>query len=89
MAGLPEGVNKVPRPPTPRGALQGVNSFGNIGYNGPAPPRGHGVHHYHFRLYALDKPMILEPGLDRDSVTASISAHVLDAGELVGTYERE
>ena len=39
------------------GALQGRNSWSSgktIGYRGPAPPPGHGVHHYHFKLYALD-----------------------------------
>ena len=87
--GLPEGVKKVPKPPTPHGALQGVNSFGKTGYNGPAPPRGHGVHHYRFRLYALDAPIALDPGLDRVSVAASISGHILDEGELLGTYERK
>src|SRR5947209_8298188 len=33
-------------------AVQGMNDFGKVGYGGPCPPRGHGVHHYHFRLYA-------------------------------------
>src|SRR5215813_3422064 len=32
---------------------QAVNDFGRIGYGGPCPPRGHGPHHYHFRLLAL------------------------------------
>ena len=30
---------------------QALNDFG--GYGGPCPPRGHGLHHYHFRLLAL------------------------------------
>src|SRR6266545_1804348 len=30
------------------------NDFGHTGYDGPAPPRGHGLHHYHFVLAALD-----------------------------------
>src|SRR3990167_3663950 len=29
------------------------NSWGNITYQGPCPPKGL-AHHYHFRLYALD-----------------------------------
>src|SRR3546814_9819146 len=33
---------------------QGANDFGNPGYDGPQPPEGHGTHHYHFRLAALD-----------------------------------
>lgn len=32
----------------------GVNDFGDAHYDGPQPPKGHGVHHYHFRLAALD-----------------------------------
>jgi Raf kinase inhibitor-like YbhB/YbcL family protein len=36
---------------TPTGATQGQNSAGKIGYVGPAPPLGHGTHHYHFKLF--------------------------------------
>jgi len=42
-------------------AAQGLNDFGKPGYGGPCPPRGHGVHHYHFRLYALDAELKLAP----------------------------
>ncbi len=31
-----------------------TNDFGKPGYGGPCPPRGHGPHHYHFKLFALD-----------------------------------
>jgi Raf kinase inhibitor-like YbhB/YbcL family protein len=40
------------------GALQGKNDFGNLGYGGPAPPRGK-PHRYFFKLYALDAPLSL------------------------------
>ena len=33
--------------------------------SGPAPPPGHGTHHYRFTLYALDAELDLEPGLDK------------------------
>src|SRR6478735_4847703 len=29
------------------------NDFGKPGYGGPCPPKGHGPHHYHFKLFAL------------------------------------
>ena len=36
-----------------RGFKQAINDFQRPGYGGPCPPRGHGPHHYHFRLLAL------------------------------------
>jgi hypothetical protein len=73
----------------PAGALQGKNSWPKgIGYRGPAPPKGHGLHHYYFRLYALDVPLNLEPGADKATVVKAMSGHILADGELVGTYQR-
>jgi Raf kinase inhibitor-like YbhB/YbcL family protein len=87
---LAEGIPRQPRPPTPPGALQGANTWDkdNIGYRGPMPPPGHGVHHYHFALYALDKPLELKPGLDKTALLAAMSGHILAQGEIVGTYQR-
>jgi Raf kinase inhibitor-like YbhB/YbcL family protein len=73
---------------SPAGAMQGRNSFGEIGYGGPMPPEGHGVHHYHFRIFGLDQPLSLDPGLARAAVDEAMKGHVLDAGVLVGTYSR-
>ena len=89
VAGLPEGVATSERLAAPAGALQGRNSFRKTGYGGPAPPKGHGVHHYHFRLYALDQPLNLQGGLDKKGLLAAMKGHVLGEGELVGTYERK
>jgi Raf kinase inhibitor-like YbhB/YbcL family protein len=85
---LPEGVPPSPTLTTPPGALQGKNSWGTGGYRGPAPPRGHGVHHYHFRLYALDAPVRAEKGLDKRGLLSAMQGHILAQAELVGTYER-
>ncbi len=87
--GLTEGIPADERlSSSPVGALQGENSWGAVGYRGPAPPKGHGVHHYHFKLYALDAELPLEPGLDKKSLLEAMSGHVLAEGELVGTYQR-
>jgi Raf kinase inhibitor-like YbhB/YbcL family protein len=85
---LPGRVPQQAKLKAPPGALQGKNSFGKIGYGGPAPPPGHGTHHYHFRLYALDEPLEVREGLDKDALLAAMSDHVLDEGDLVGTYRR-
>jgi Raf kinase inhibitor-like YbhB/YbcL family protein len=85
---LAEGVHQTERPPFPAGATQGVNSWGTVGYRGPAPPRGHGVHHYHVTVFALDAPLGLPGGLDKARLVAAMAGRVLSRGELVGTYER-
>ena len=86
--GLPEGIPQTPTLPTLAGATQGLNSWKTTGYRGPAPPRGHGRHHYHIKLYALDQPLDLPPGIDKHTLMNEMSGHILGHCELVGTYER-
>jgi len=86
--GLAEGVSSAPTLQSPKGALQGKNSWGTVGYRGPAPPHGHGLHHYHFKLYALDAPLDAGPGLDKKDLLEAMSGHVLSHREVVGTYLR-
>jgi Raf kinase inhibitor-like YbhB/YbcL family protein len=71
----------------PDGSRQGRNSFGNIGYNGPAPPPG-STHRYFFRLYALDNLLNLDGGADKATLLKAMTGHVLAKGELMGTYQR-
>ncbi|HLU47937.1 MAG TPA: YbhB/YbcL family Raf kinase inhibitor-like protein, partial [Planctomycetota bacterium] len=70
------------------GGSEGRNDFGNIGYGGPMPPKGHGTHHYHFKVYALDAPLPLDMGATKDELVRTMSGHVLEEAVLVGTYER-
>src|SRR5437588_5055678 len=79
-SGLPEGGGD---------AITGTNSLGNRGYNGPAPPPGHGTHHYYFWVYALDEDLELEPGLDRRALFERIEDHGIEQGRLGGTYKNE
>jgi hypothetical protein len=86
---LPEGISSAANARLPEGAQQGKNSWKAIGYRGPLPPPRHGVHHYHFKLYALDRKLDLKPGLDKSAVLKAIQGHVLAEGELIGLYERK
>lgn len=66
-----------------------VNDFGNRRYDGPLPPPGHGVHHYHFRLLALDVPQLDLPREAKvEHVLEAARAHALEEAEIVGTFER-
>ena len=66
------------------------NDGGKPGYTGPCPPKGNGVHHYHFKLFALDVDRL---NLAADAKVADVeneaSKHALAQGELIGTFERK
>lgn len=69
-------------------ASKGINDYNETTYKGPCPPPGHGVHHYHFKLYALDTLLTLKSGATKDAVEKAMKNHVLAQAEIVGTYER-
>ncbi len=70
------------------GGREGRNDFGRSGYGGPMPPPGHGTHHYHFKVYALDVPIDLKPGASKKDLLKAMQGHIVDQGDLIGTYER-
>jgi Raf kinase inhibitor-like YbhB/YbcL family protein len=83
--GLPEGASAQGL----RGAGEGVNGFRNARYDGPQPPKGHGPHHYHFRLAALDVPRLDIPASAKaEDVWAKVQPHIIAEAEVVGVYER-
>lgn len=89
---FPEHLPRDARIDSPVAAGQGCNSWPdgkNLGYLGPMPPRGHGVHHYHFKLYALDKRLGLPAGITKQQLLEAMSKHILATAEIVGTYERK
>jgi Raf kinase inhibitor-like YbhB/YbcL family protein len=66
-----------------------ANDFGKPGYGGPCPPKGHGPHHYHFKLFALDVDRLdASPSGKVVDVENAAQKHAIGQGELIGTYER-
>jgi Raf kinase inhibitor-like YbhB/YbcL family protein len=70
----------------PDKAVAMKNEKGKLGYMGPCPPSG--THHYHFRVFALDRGMVAMGG-SRSAFLSKIKGHVLAEGELVGLYEKQ
>jgi len=84
----------------PPGSVQGVNDYTGwfagdpemdgeyLGYDGPCPPWNDSLlHHYHFKLYALDVASLrLVKGFSLIELRAAMVGHVLDEAELIGTY---
>ena len=87
-------------PHGPPGARQGRNDYTGwfagdadmagdyFGYDGPCPPwNDERLHHYHFRVHALDVPTlaVAEPFTLAD-VRRAMQGHVLGEAVVVGTY---
>lgn len=65
------------------------NDFGHASYDGPAPPRGHGLHHYHFKVAALDIERIdVASKQSAADLWRSVKPHILAETETIGTYQR-
>lgn len=87
-------------PVGPPGSVQGENSYTGwfagddemagsyLGYDGPCPPWNDVlVHHYHFRVTALDVPTLpLAAGFDVQALREAMAGHELAHAEIVGTY---
>ncbi|MFC4765469.1 YbhB/YbcL family Raf kinase inhibitor-like protein [Dyella koreensis] len=84
----------------PPGSVQGMNDFTGwfkgdadmggeyLGYDGPCPPWNDAlVHHYHFRIHALDVSSLkLADGFTLAELRNAMEGHVLDEAEIVGSY---
>ena len=66
--------------------MQGINDFKEKDYGGPCPPSG--IHHYYFKIYALDTKLDLKEGIKKQDLEKAMEGHVLDQTELVGLYKK-
>ena len=85
--GLPSGYKHMRGPGEPVPILQGSNSLGNIGYDGPQGTVGR-TFRYRIRLLALDTLLEAQAGLDTKALEKAIDGHVRDRAELYTYYER-
>lgn len=89
---LPPDLEYIDGDTVPEEASVGLNSFGVVGYTGPAPPAG--IHNILFRVCALNRRLEAESGASREQVDREIEGCILseakrtvhlDHNELHGT----
>ncbi len=84
--GLNEGAG---RPGSFEDFRHAVNDFGELGYNGPCPPHGHGLHRYRFRLLALDCPELsIRTHPSCVEVETEARKHLVSEARITGVYHR-
>lgn len=81
---LPEGLGRESA--LSFGGTQGVNSFRQVGYDGPKPPMG--THRYYFDLYALDGALALDGTATASRLLEAMKGHVLGKASLMGRYKK-
>ena len=87
---LPTNVTSLSRgaESLPGGAKAVASNFGNAAYAGPCPPKGTGVHHYQFTIWALPTATIsLAPDEKATEITAKLSRQSLDHAVLTGLVQ--
>ncbi len=86
VTSLTEGASGKNMPP---GALEIKNSFGDMGYGGPQPPRGTGSHQYVVTVFALKDPTLdLKPGATLSDFQNAIRGKVLGEASITGLFEQ-
>jgi len=80
-------LTKIDENSVPQNAIQGYTDFGRSDYGGPCPHGG--VHHYVFTLYALNLDKLsLDSNATKTDLLKAMDGHIINSGQLVGTYER-
>jgi len=86
VTSLEEGAS---RKRMPSRSVELRNSFGDIGYGGPQPPRGTGNHSYVITLYALSIDKLdLKIDTPLSTFTRAIEGKVISSASITGKYGR-
>jgi Raf kinase inhibitor-like YbhB/YbcL family protein len=89
VTSLPSGAGAEDGSALPKGTVQLKNDAGFRGYVGAAPPSGHGAHHYHVVVHAVDVEQLEVP---EDASNAflgfNLFSHSLGRARLIATFEQ-
>lgn len=88
VTGIDPHAAGVPEHQSPAGGREWRNSFGEVGWGGPAPPPGDQAHRYYFRLYALSEPPDLVEDPSVEDIYRAADAAMIERGTLVGLFQR-
>ncbi|OGI59549.1 hypothetical protein A2814_03175 [Candidatus Nomurabacteria bacterium RIFCSPHIGHO2_01_FULL_38_19] len=85
--------NLDPKTPTiengivPEVAVEGYTSLNKSGWIAPCPPSG--VHHYNFKLYALDTVFSIPNSGTKADLILAMDKHIIDNVTLIGLYGKD
>jgi Raf kinase inhibitor-like YbhB/YbcL family protein len=86
MWNIPAATSEIAGGSVPAGAQEGASSLGKPGYVPACPPNG--MHHYHFKLFALDASLELPAATTSQELEHAMEGRILARAALVGVYRR-
>ena len=90
MVNIPKDIHSIEQGGKIQGALETVTDFKTAGYGGACPPVGHGIHHYHFTIYALDiETLDVSKNDNPKEVEQKIIKHAIAKSTITGLFERK
>lgn len=86
---LPAGAGTPGSDLLPEGAVQLRNDGGFAGFVGAAPPAGHGPHHYHVVVHAVDVDALDIPAEATPAYLGfNLFSHAIGRARIIGTFEQ-
>ncbi|TAJ66994.1 YbhB/YbcL family Raf kinase inhibitor-like protein [Brevundimonas sp.] len=92
VANIPADVTELAEGASPAGlpdgAVEGRTDFGEPGFGGAAPPKGHGPHRYIFTVFAVDTDRLdVTPENSGAVFGFNLHFHTLAKASITGVYE--
>lgn len=81
---IPPATTLIEEGQVPAGGIEGLCNNHTFGYEGPCPKYFKGIHHYVFRLYALDTRLELSAATEPATIKELMKEHIIDFADLVG-----
>ena len=81
---IPPDTAEIKENSIPERAVEGLANNHTHGYEGPCPKYFEGIHHYRFRLFALDLILDLPAATEREVVEQQIANHIIAKADLEG-----
>lgn len=88
VTGIAPSITGIAGASLPKAAVASWNSARRVGYLGPCPPPGTGVHHYRFQVYALNKTVTLASSTPASESTATITGATIAVARTTGLFGR-
>ncbi len=83
---IPAHISELKENSVPINSEIGVGSNGENKYVSPCPPSG--IHHYRFKLFALDSELFLPASSRQIHLEQAMGGHILDQTMVVGLFKK-